>query len=84
MAMEEAIHAIEQLCAMRQGHRGVVTKLVHEADSILCSETVNFEPCSRLSVIKQQLKWKLKLLNDMDSEILDRCAVNMKSKNLNL
>ena len=27
-------------------------------------------------MIKQQLKWKLKLLNDMDSEILDHCEVD--------
>ena len=42
MAMEEATHAIEQLRAMRRGHRIVVTtKLVHEAEGILCGETVN-------------------------------------------
>lgn len=76
MAMEEATHAIEQLRAVRRGHRIVVTKLVHEAEGILWGETVNSEQCSRLSVIKQQLKWKLKLLNDMDSEILDHCEVD--------
>ena len=76
MTTEEATRALERSRAVRRGHRGVVTKLVHEAEGILRDETVDTEQRSRLSVIKQQLEGKLKLLNDMDRDILDRCEVD--------
>ena len=73
---EEATRALERSRAVRRGHRGVVTKLVHEAEGILRDETMDSEQRSRLSVIKQQLEGKLKLLNDMDRDILNRCEVD--------
>ena len=73
---EEATRALERSRAVRRGHRGVVTKLVHEAEGILRDETIDSEQRSRLSVIKQQLEGKLKLLHDMDRDILNRCEVD--------
>jgi len=56
--------------------RGVVTKLVNEADEILHS-TVPLESAqrARINVISQQLDNKLKILNDMDKDILAKCDV---------
>ena len=73
---EVATHTLEQSCAMRQGHRGVVTKLVHKAEGVFCDEMVDSEQMSRLSVIKQILEGKLKLFNDMDRDMLNRCEVD--------
>ena len=55
---------------------GVVTKLVHKAEGILRDDMIDSEQHSRLSVIKQQLEGKFKLLNDMNRDILNRCEVD--------
>ena len=57
----------------RGSYRGVVTKLVHEAEEIVNNaDPLDSMQRIRLSVIKQQLDVKLNLLNDMDKEILTR------------
>ena len=61
---------------MRGGHRGVVTKLIREADEILNSTgTLGEVNRGRISVIKQQLAEKLDILNEMDKDILSRCEL---------
>ena len=58
---EEAAHALERARAVRGGHRGVVTKLVLEADEIISAttETLDNTRWGRFSVIQQQLSGKL-------------------------
>ena len=63
--------------AVRGGHRGVVTKLVREAEEITrTTEPLDSARKTRLSVIKQQLDVKLSLLNEMDKDILSRCEID--------
>lgn len=73
---EEIARALDQSRAVCRGHRGVVTKLVHKAEGILHSESLDTAQCSRLNVIRQQLGGKLKLLEDMDKDILNHCEVD--------
>ena len=47
MMMEEATHVLEWSQAIHQGHRDVVTKLVHEAEDILHGETLDSEQHNR-------------------------------------
>ena len=75
MASEETARSLERSCAIRGGHRGVVTKLVHEAEGILSSDSLTPEQRNKLTVIKEQLDGKLKLLSDMDEKILSLCEV---------
>ena len=69
--------SLERLRAIRGGNRGVVTKLVNETDEILLS-TVPLESAQKtqINVISQQLDNKLKILNDMDKDILEKCDVS--------
>ena len=73
---EDPARALERSCPVRQGHRGVVTKLVRETEEILHNESLDAEQRSRLNVIRQQLEGKLKLLNDMDKDILQHYEVD--------
>ena len=67
----------ERSRAIRGGHRGVVTKLVREAEEITNkADPLDSTQRIRLSVIKQQLDVKLNLLSDMDKEILTRCELD--------
>ena len=67
----------ERSRAIHGGHRGVVTKLVREAEEITNkADPLDSTQRIRLSVIKQQLDVKLNLLNDMDKEILTRCELD--------
>ena len=58
---------IERLRAKRGGHRGVTTKLVKEAIELLQSTDVDIERCE---VIYSQLEDKMKILNEINEEIL--------------
>ena len=49
---EDPAHALEQAHAVRQGHSGVVTKLVREAEDVLRSESLITDQHSRLKVIR--------------------------------
>ena len=79
---EESVPALERSRSIRGGHRGVVTKLVREAEEITrTAEPLNSTKKVRLNVIKQQLDVKLSLLNDMDKDILSRCELDAIAKN---
>ena len=74
---EDSVPALERSRAIRGGHRGVVTRLVPEAEEITRStEPLNSTKKVRLNVIKQQVDVKLGLLNDMDKDILSRCELD--------
>ena len=53
---EAAAHALERSCAIRGGNRGVVTKLVCEAEEIIrTTESFDASKRNRLHAITQQL-----------------------------
>ena len=67
----------ERVRSIRGGHRGVVTKVVKEVDDLLSTkEALDAERVSRLNVKLQQLEAKLKVLGDIDKEILSKCKVD--------
>ena len=67
----------EQLRAIRGGHHGVVTKLIKEVDELLATgETFTAEQRTLLQVKQQQLDSKLKVLDDIDKQILDKCETS--------
>ena len=75
MSKEESSCALERTCAIRGGHRGVVTKLVREAEEIITAATGPLSAGGRnqLSVIKQLLEVKLTTMEEMDKDILSSC-----------
>ena len=75
MCEEESSRAHERTRAVRGGHRGVVIKLVHEAEEIITAATGPLSAGGRnqLRVIKQQLEVKLTTLEQMDKDILSSC-----------
>jgi len=71
---EEAKEKLVRLRARRRGHRGVCTKLEKEAIALL---QIHEETCvERSEVIVGQLEEKLKVLNEIDEQILNLCEVN--------
>ena len=73
---EESACALERSRAIRRGNRGVVTKLVREAEEIIsATELIDSSRRNRLHVINEQLEGKLSLLKEMDKDILDRCEL---------
>ena len=73
---EAAARALERSRAIRGGNRGVVNKLVHEAEEIIrTTESFDSLRRNRLHPITQQLEGKLSLLKDMDKDILDCCEL---------
>ena len=64
---------IERLRTKRGGHRGVTTKLVKEAIELLQSTDVDIQRCK---VIYSQLEDKMKILNEINEEILGICEVS--------
>jgi len=74
---DEPATEFERSRAIRGGHRGVVTKLIREAEGIVSTtETLVSSQRVRLTVIKQQLDVKFSLLSDMDKEILSHCDID--------
>ena len=74
----------EQMRSIRGGHRGVVTKIVKEVDDLLSAEgPMNAERVSRLNVKLQQLEVKLKVLSDIDKDILSKCNVEDIEREIN-
>ena len=74
----------ERMRSIRGGHRGVVTKIVKEVDDLLSAEgPMNAERVSRLNVKLQQLEAKLKVLSDIDKEILSKCNVEDIEREIN-
>ena len=67
----------ERVRSIRGGHRGVVTKVIKEVnDLLLTEEPLDAERISRLNVKLQQLEAKLKVLGDIDKEILSKCKMD--------
>lgn len=67
----------ERLRKIRGGHRAVTTKIIREVDEILSRDgPLETDQSKQLSVKLQQLDCKLKLLTDIDKEILDKCEVD--------
>ena len=63
---------IERLRAKRGGYRGVCTKLVREAIELLDSTEVDIERCE---VIAEQLENRMKILDEINEEIISICEV---------
>ena len=64
---------LKQLCKVRGGHQAVTTKVVREVDSILVTEgSLSADQLRQ----EQQLDLKLKVLNDIDQEILAKHDVS--------
>ena len=69
----ESKEKLDRLRARRRGHRGVCTKLEKQAIELIgIPESDNLEKCK---VIARQLEAKLKLLSEIDDEILNICNV---------
>ena len=66
----------ERLKVVRRGHRGVVTKLTREVDTLLEGEPPTSEQLTRLNIIYEQLENKMQLLQGMDSEIVTLCNLD--------
>ena len=76
MTEEESTRALERSRAIRRGNRGVVTKLIREAEEIIsATELLDSSRRNRLHVINEQLEGKLSLLKGMDRDILERCEL---------
>ena len=67
----------DRLHKIRGGHRAVTTKIIRDVDEILTSRgALEAEQLKQLSVKLQQLDGKLKVLSDIDKDILDKCEVD--------
>ena len=66
--MSEAKERLDRLRAKRGGHRGVCMKLAKEAKELAISPENG--DISRCEIIKSLLEEKLKILNDINEEIL--------------
>lgn len=71
-----ATEKYERLKVVRRGHRGVVTKLTREVDTLLAGESPTSEQLARLNIIFEQLENKMQLLQTMDSEIVTLCNLD--------
>ncbi|XP_046857875.1 uncharacterized protein LOC124451297 [Xenia sp. Carnegie-2017] len=74
MSTEEK-EKLERLRARRRGHRGVCTKLEKESVEML-SQPPHDDLVKRSEIIAQQLEGKLRILCELDEEILNTCDVN--------
>ena len=68
--------SIERLRAKRGGYRGVVTKLVKEAQELLLSSEVDIQVIERCEIISGQLETRMNILNGINEEILGLCEVS--------
>ena len=73
---EEQRKRLDRLRAVRGGHRGVLTKLAKEVDDLLADETLSNDSAARLNVIREQLEGKMKILTNLDGEIVSLCQVD--------
>ena len=73
---EEQRKRLERLKAVRGGHQGVLTKLAKEVDDLLADETLSNEAAARLNVVCEQLEGKMKVLTNLDGEIVSLCQVD--------
>ena len=76
MGDKEDMEKLERLKAIRRANRGVITKKIFEADEILSrGGTLNDDDVTALDVLDRLLKNKLKLVEDLDQNILSLCDV---------
>ena len=74
----------ERMRSIHGGHWGVVTKIVKEVDDLLSAEgPMNPERVRRLNVKIQQEEAKLKVLSDIDKDILSKCNVEDIEREIN-
>ena len=66
---------LDRLKIIRRSHRGVVTKLTREADTLITDAPLSCEKIDRLTVIRQQLDSKEQLLMGYDRDILSQCTL---------
>ena len=64
---------LERLRSVRGGHRGAITKLTRELDTLLVGEPRDI---GRLQVINEQLENKLSVLQKFDADILTLCETD--------
>ena len=72
---EEKQAKYERCKAIREAHRGFVTKLTEETNTILTSDPVSTEQYTRLDVIYRQLEAKSSSLAELDKEALSLCDI---------
>ena len=60
---------------VRGSHRGVVTKLTKETDTLTATEPLTTEQIDRLIVIRQQLNAKEQTLQTLNRDILNLCSL---------
>ena len=66
----------ERMRSIRGDHRGVVMKIVREVDGLLTTDGPMIpERATQLHIKLQQLEAKLKVLSDIDKDILSKCDV---------
>ena len=76
MSEKELKEKLDRLKASRGAHRGVITKRIGEANTILEPEgTLNNEQAKQLDVLHRLLESKLKLVESLDESILSLCEV---------
>ena len=68
--------SIERLRAKQGGYRGVVTKLVKEAQELLQSSEIDIQVIQRCEIISGQLETRMNILNGINEEILGLCEVS--------
>ena len=71
--MAETKERLDRLRAKRGGHRGVCTKLAKESDEII--QHPGTVDADRYEVIQGLFEEKLKILNEIDAEILGLCDI---------
>ena len=74
---------LDRLKAIRRSHRGVVTKLTREADTLIAGDPLSSERNDRLTVIRQQLESKEQLLMGYDRDILSQCTLEEVDNEVN-
>ena len=73
MAEEERRIKLDRLKKVRQGHRGVLTKLTREIEGLVESTKPEPNQVSRLKIIYEQLEGKMKVFSNLDGEIVALC-----------
>ena len=75
---------LPRLRATRGANRGVITKLIGEADTILENATseLDIKTKNKLTRIEEMLKEKSKLVSDLDEKIVSVCKVEEIEKEI--
>ena len=68
--------ALEHLKACRRGHRGIVTKYIQEAKSLVETEDLDKKRWLRMGTLSELLKDKSAVLKALNKELLEICPTN--------